>query len=144
MRLPLFIKPNAFQSHRHGEAEKEAKKSKNHGDYLQLIRKHSVCGQQFYFFLKFPSGIQSPEFMVQISVASHHDLRMQEFWGAWVAQSVKRLTSAQVMISWFVGSTSTSGSVLIAQSLDPALDSVFTSFSAPPLFMLYLSLSQNK
>ena len=35
------------------------------------------------------------------------------FWGAWVAQSVKRPTSAQVMISWFVSLSPASGSVLI-------------------------------
>ena len=44
--------------------------------------------------------------------------------GAWVAQSVKRPTSAQVMISWSVGSSPVSGSVLTAQSLEPASDSV--------------------
>ena len=44
--------------------------------------------------------------------------------GAWVAQSVERPTSAQVMISQFVGSSPTSGSVLTARSLEPALDSV--------------------
>ena len=38
--------------------------------------------------------------------------------GAWVAQSVKRPTSAQVMISRFVGSSPVSGSVLTAQSLE--------------------------
>ena len=43
---------------------------------------------------------------------------------AWVAQSVKRLTLAEVMISWFVGSSPMSGSVLTAWSLGPALDSV--------------------
>ena len=39
--------------------------------------------------------------------------------GTWVAQSVKLLTLilAQVMISWFVGSTPTLGSVLTAWSL---------------------------
>ena len=37
--------------------------------------------------------------------------------GAWVAQSVGRLTSAQVMISRFVSSSPTSGSGLTAQSL---------------------------
>ena len=42
--------------------------------------------------------------------------------GAWVAQSVKRLTSVQVMISWFVGLSSASDSVLTAQSLEPASD----------------------
>ena len=36
-----------------------------------------------------------------------------------MAQSVERLTSAQVMISWFVGSSPASGSVLTAWSLEP-------------------------
>ena len=46
-----------------------------------------------------------------------------------MAQSVKHLTSAQVMISLFVGSSPASGSVLIAQSLEPASDSVSPSLS---------------
>ena len=62
--------------------------------------------------------------------------------GAWGAQSVKRLTSAQVMISWFVSSSPASGSVLTAQSLESASDSVSPSFSAPSLLMLLLSLSR--
>ena len=62
--------------------------------------------------------------------------------GAWVAQLVKRPTSAQVMISWFVGSSPVSGSVLTAQSLEPAWDSVSPSFSAPPPPALCLSRSQ--
>ena len=45
---------------------------------------------------------------------------IRRIWGAWVAQSVKRLTSAQVMISQLVGSSPPSGSVLAAQSLKPA------------------------
>ena len=36
--------------------------------------------------------------------------------GTWVAQSVKHLTSAQVMISWFVSLSPASGSVLSARS----------------------------
>ena len=56
-------------------------------------------------------------------------------------QSVERLTSAQVMISQFVSSSPASGSVLTAQSLEPASDSVSPSLSAPPLLMLCLSLS---
>ncbi|XP_044899138.1 E3 ubiquitin-protein ligase LRSAM1 isoform X4 [Felis catus] len=48
-------------------------------------------------------------------------------WGAWVAQSVQRLTSAQVMISRFVSSSPVSGSVLIARSLEPVSDSVAPS-----------------
>ena len=38
--------------------------------------------------------------------------------GAWVAQSVKRPSSAQVMILWFTNSSSGSGSILTAQSLE--------------------------
>ena len=64
------------------------------------------------------------------------------FQGAWAAQSVKRPTSAQVRISWFVSSSPASGSVLTAQSLEPALDSVSHSLSAP--FPLSLSLSQKQ
>ena len=47
--------------------------------------------------------------------------------GAWVAQSVKRPTSAQVMISQSLSSSPASGSVLTAQSLEPLLDSVSPS-----------------
>ena len=63
--------------------------------------------------------------------------------GAWVAQSAKHLTSSQVMISRFVSSSPTSGSVLTAQSLEPASVSVPPSLSAPPLLMLCVSLSHN-
>ena len=55
-------------------------------------------------------------------------------------QSVKRPTSAQVMISQFVSSSSALGFVLTAQSLKPALDSVSLSLSAPLPLMLSLSL----
>ena len=54
------------------------------------------------------------------------------YGGTWVAQLVKHLTSAQVMILWFMSSSPTSGSVLTAQSLEPASDSVSPSLSAPP------------
>ena len=37
-----------------------------------------------------------------------------------------------------------SDSVLIAQSLEPASDSVFPSFSAPPLLTICLCLSKNE
>ena len=58
-----------------------------------------------------------------------------------MAQFVKRPTSAQVMILWFVSSSPASGSVLMAQSLEPASDSVPSSLSAPRLLTLCLSLS---
>ena len=64
--------------------------------------------------------------------------------GIWVAQSVECPTLAPVMISWFVGLSPASGSLLTAQSLEPASDSVSPSLSAPPLLILYLYLSLSK
>ena len=65
-------------------------------------------------------------------------------WAAWLAQLVKHATSAQVMISQSVGSSPVLGSVLTAQSLEPASDSVSPFLSAPPLLMLCLSLKNIK
>ena len=66
----------------------------------------------------------------------------EKYRGTWVAQSAGRLTWAQVMISQFTGSSPTSGSVLTAQGLEPALDSMSPSLSAPPLLTLSLSVFQ--
>ena len=57
-----------------------------------------------------------------------------------MAQSVKPLTSAQVMISQFMGSSPASGSVLTAQRREPASDSVSPSLSVSLLLALCLSL----
>ena len=62
-------------------------------------------------------------------------------WGTWVAQSVEHPTSAQVTVSRLVSSGPALGSVLMAQSLQPASDSVSPSLSAPPPLVLCLSLS---
>ena len=59
-----------------------------------------------------------------------------------MAQSVKHPASAQVMISWLMGSSLVLGFVLTAQSPEPVSDSVSPSLSDPPPFMLCLSLSQ--
>ena len=68
----------------------------------------------------------------------HEDYSYRNWpWGAWV----KRLTSAQLMISQFVSSSPASGFVLTAQSQDLASDSVSPSLSAPPLLSLSLSPS---
>ena len=61
--------------------------------------------------------------------------------GAWVAQSVERPTSPQVMIPQFVVSSPASGSVWTARSLEPASDSVSLSLSLPCSHLV--SLSQN-
>ena len=57
-----------------------------------------------------------------------------------MAQLVRTLTLAQVMISRLVGLSPAMGSVLTAQSLEPASDSVSPSVSAPLLLTLGLSL----
>ena len=62
--------------------------------------------------------------------------------GAWMAQSVKRPTPAQVMISQCVSSSPTSGSVLTAQSLEAASDSVSPSLWPSPIHALSLSVSK--
>ena len=70
-----------------------------------------------------------------------HYMKTANARGAGAAQSVKRLTSAQVVISRFVGPSPTSVSVLTARSPEPASDSVSPSLSAPPLLESSLSLS---
>ena len=61
-----------------------------------------------------------------------------------MAQSGKHPTLARVIISQFMGSSPMSGSVLTAQSREPASDSVSPSLSAPSPLMLGLSLSLQK
>ena len=58
--------------------------------------------------------------------------RSGRIWGAWVAQSVERPTSAEVRISQFVSSSPASGSVLTARILQPASDSGSPSLSLCP------------
>ena len=56
-----------------------------------------------------------------------------------MAQSVGCPTSAQVTISQLISLSPASGSVLTAQSLELASDSVSPSLSAPPPLILTLS-----
>ena len=70
--------------------------------------------------------------------------KMGPSWGTWVAQSVERLTLAQVMISRFVSLSPALGSVLTAQSLEPASDSVSPSLYPSPTHALSLCLSLSK
>ena len=87
------------------------------------------------FFRALLKYLLSEPFSCLLYLKGHHR-------GTWVAQSVKRPTSAQVTISQSASSSPASGSGLMAQSLEPASDSVSPSLSAPPPFMLCLSLSQ--
>ena len=56
-----------------------------------------------------------------------------------MVQSVKCPTSAQVTVSRFMGSSPSSGSVLTAQSLEPASDSVSLALCPSPTHALSLS-----
>ena len=69
-------------------------------------------------------------------------LKIRVLGGAWVAQSVKRLTSAWVMISQSVSSSPALGSVLTAQSLEPASDSVSPSLCLSPTHAKTKTLSK--
>ena len=80
--------------------------------------------------------------MVFPNMLSEMGFKATESRGAWGAQSVKYPTSAQVMISQFVGSSSKSVSVPTAQSLEPALDSVSPSLLLPHSCSVSLSLLQ--
>ena len=68
-----------------------------------------------------------PEVVKTISPIPYALLNDVTLRGAWVAQSVKRPTLAQIMISHCMSSSPMSGSVLTAQSLEPASDSVSPS-----------------
>ena len=73
----------------------------------------------------------------------HISFFKQNSWGASVAQSVKRPTSAQVMISWSLSLSPTSGSGLMAQSLEPASKfCVSLSLCPSPVHALSLSVSK--
>ena len=69
--------------------------------------------------------------------------RKKIYLGSWVAQLVKHPT--QIIISQFMGSRPMLGSILTAQSPEPALDSVSRSLCPFPrshFVSLSLSLSQ--
>ena len=111
---------------------------------LSLMEFFSSEFEQFFMYFGRKSFVRyticktSPVRPASTGVFQRADLS----WGAWAAPSVKRPTSAQVMISRSVGSSPASGSVLTARSLEPVSDSVSPSLSDPPPFTLCLSLSQ--
>ena len=62
----------------------------------------------------------------------------KEYWGTWVAQlSDRLLVLAQVMISWFMSSSTAVGLYI----MEPASDSLSPFISAPPLLSFSISLS---
>ncbi|VFV32339.1 carcinoembryonic antigen-related cell adhesion [Lynx pardinus] len=86
----------------------------------------------------FPDGSKSAR--TWLRVLGSTITRVKDKLGPGAPQSVNPPTSTQVTISRVVSSSPTSGSVLTAQSLEPASDSVSPSLSAPPLLALYLNV----
>ena len=86
-------------------------------------------------------GIREIPAPSSVLLRTQHCTKKVKSWGAWGAQSVKCQTLAQVMILRFVSSSPVSDSVLTAQSLEPASDSVSPSLSAPPPLVLCLPVS---
>ena len=80
----------------------------------------------------------------RVILNSSRHIKKQKKLGACAAQSVVCPTSAQVMISQSVSSSPVTGSVLTAQSLELASDSVSPSLSVSPLLTLCLYQKMNK
>ena len=74
-------------------------------------------------------------------ITTEHLNKCTEMKGTWVAQLTECLTSAQVMTSRFMDLSPMLGSVLTAQSLEPAAYSVSPSLFVPPLLVCACSLS---
>ena len=88
-----------------------------------------------YFGIHYVKGVFHPHVASSVFTVLH----MTFTWGTWVAQSVKRPTSAQVMIP--VSSSPALGSAK-TQSLEPASDSVSVSLCPSPTCSPSLSLSK--
>ena len=100
----------------------------NTTDKLRVLIKYRTENLLFldlYTYVLFCMFYFNTKFFLKIKIK-----RLKKTRGAWVAQLDKHPTLAPIMIIWFVGLSPTSGSVLTAQSLDPASDSVSPSLSA--------------
>ena len=109
-------------------------------EYLQT--KHEDCFEGDAARICVLALIDIMSFIVQDSQGRQWHRIMNRV--AWLAQLVRNPTSTRVAISWFLSSSSVSGSVLTAWSLEPDLESLSPPLSAPPLRALSLSLSLKK
>ena len=104
-----------------------------------LMNKPRALVKAIYVIMK---GSKSAYFFscLLLTYLKNNCIKQCVYRGAWVAQPVKCLMSAQIMILWFVGSIPASCSVLTAQSLEHALDSVSLSLFFSPTCALSLCL----
>ena len=120
-----------------------------HDGRASNLRKNRLCwNKNRHPGKRIITALSEMKIIVEIKPATDWTVKQQmneledeaQCWGTWVAQSVGQPTLAQVMISWLMSSNPTSGSVLTAQSLEPASDSRSPSLSALPLLELCPSL----
>ena len=110
-------------------------KKKRQSLFAVLLRKEGTCRSL---------SLTSPDKENGTTMTGFTQLLNPPERSTWVAQLVNHPSSIQVMISQFVGSSPTSGSVLTAQSLEPASDSMSPSLSVPFQLTVCLSLSLSK
>ena len=117
-------------------------KVRQYGERLHLLEELRVRNCHSKPQWNDPGGLLSREGACKACLRCHSTVLLKDkLQGTWVAQWVKDMTLAQVMISLFVGLGPPSGSVLAAQSLEPASDSVSPSLSVSPPLMHVRSLS---
>ena len=113
--------------------------------WSQVTESHWKCWGQnevLYYkgFRELRTGMHpGPRYKLEPAIQTALEISLQ---GHLMAPSVKHPASVQVMISRSVSSSPASGSVLTAQSLEPAPNSVSPSLSAPALLTLSLSLKK--
>ena len=110
---------------------------------VKFLPEESQLGTKEICFVKSLSiqASNQENLMGQVTVPSWITVLKRTFRGAWVARSVKRLSSAQVIISLFGSSSPPSGSALTVRSL---LGVLSLSLSLCPCPALSLSLKRNK
>ena len=109
--------------------------------YLLLLHQQNGKHRPFQ-----PCTLSHPQPQGQSLAPRGCPIKKHRMRGTWVAQSVECPTSAQVMISQFVGSSPASGCGLTAQSLEPPSDSVspFLSLPFPHSHSVFLSFFKKK
>ena len=112
----------------------------------QMMRiKEGTCDEHWVLHVSVGSLNCTPEINITLYVNRHLNKNLKKIFlskimrGTWMAQCVQHPTLAQVMISQFMSSSPTLGSVLTARSLEPVSDSVSLSLC---LSLLTLCLSK--
>ena len=113
-------------------------KVRQYGERLHLLEELRVRNCHSKPQWNDPGGLLSREGACKACLRCHSTVLLKDkLQGTWVAQWVKDMTLAQVMISWSVSLSPTSGSVLTTQNPESALDSVSVSLCSSPTHALF-------